>query len=178
MILASKEGRNLNNDNFVNGTVSDANAVINFKLREKSIPVKHQIFNISGDRLIAKTIARLRTGHHEGMKFGRDNRRIFRNYDNCLDIELTPAYIFGCPAILAALQEIGVIFSSTNLYVDNIEQTFRTVICTHKCYTRAFGDGPRNFEPWSSDVEDTRGGTPSPSYHTTPTGGRFGSRQI
>ncbi|GFX42951.1 hypothetical protein TNCV_4058751 [Trichonephila clavipes] len=22
-------------------------------------------------------------------------------------------------------------------------------------YTRAFGDGPRNFEPWSSDVDDT-----------------------
>ncbi|GFS51474.1 hypothetical protein TNCV_549281 [Trichonephila clavipes] len=22
-------------------------------------------------------------------------------------------------------------------------------------YTRAFSDGPRNFEPWSSDVDDT-----------------------
>ncbi|PRD33598.1 UNVERIFIED_CONTAM: hypothetical protein NCL1_17189 [Trichonephila clavipes] len=22
-------------------------------------------------------------------------------------------------------------------------------------YTMAFGDGPRNFEPWSSDVDDT-----------------------
>ncbi|GFT41824.1 hypothetical protein TNCV_1666871 [Trichonephila clavipes] len=22
-------------------------------------------------------------------------------------------------------------------------------------YTRAFGDGPHNFEPWSSDVDDT-----------------------
>ncbi|GFT87593.1 uncharacterized protein TNCV_4302211 [Trichonephila clavipes] len=27
-------------------------------------------------------------------------------------------------------------------------------------YTRAFGDGPRNFEPWSSDVDDTWVGTP------------------
>ncbi|GFX15600.1 uncharacterized protein TNCV_2130881 [Trichonephila clavipes] len=36
-------------------------------------------------------------------------------------------------------------------------------------YTRAFGNGPRNFEPWSSDVDDTRAGTPpSPNYHTTP----------
>ncbi|GFW74708.1 transposable element Tcb2 transposase [Trichonephila clavipes] len=35
---------------------------------------------------------------------------------------------------------------------------------------RAFGDGPRNFEPWSSNVDDTRAGTPSPNYHTTPTG--------
>ncbi|GFV66570.1 hypothetical protein TNCV_3894611 [Trichonephila clavipes] len=38
-------------------------------------------------------------------------------------------------------------------------------------YTWAFGDGPRNFEPWSSDVDDTRDGTPSPTYHTTPTEG-------
>ncbi|GFW31689.1 hypothetical protein TNCV_4683611 [Trichonephila clavipes] len=27
-------------------------------------------------------------------------------------------------------------------------------------YMRAFGDGPRSFEPWSSDVDDTRAGTP------------------
>ncbi|GFU62839.1 hypothetical protein TNCV_4279211 [Trichonephila clavipes] len=27
-------------------------------------------------------------------------------------------------------------------------------------YTRAFGDGPRNFETWSSDVDDTSAGTP------------------
>ncbi|GFW93748.1 hypothetical protein TNCV_4542751 [Trichonephila clavipes] len=33
-------------------------------------------------------------------------------------------------------------------------------------YMRAFGDGPRNFEPWSSDVDDTSAGTPSPNYHT------------
>ncbi|GFU26091.1 hypothetical protein TNCV_5105481 [Trichonephila clavipes] len=45
-------------------------------------------------------------------------------------------------------------------------------------YTRAFGNGPRNFEPWSSDMDDTCPGTPSPNYHTTPTGGRFSSRQI
>ncbi|GFU75707.1 putative DD41D transposase [Trichonephila clavipes] len=47
-----------------------------------------------------------------------------------------------------------------------------------KIYTRAFGDGPRNFEPWSSDVDDTLAGTPSPNYRTTPTGGHFSSRQI
>ncbi|GFW50133.1 hypothetical protein TNCV_4695511 [Trichonephila clavipes] len=37
-------------------------------------------------------------------------------------------------------------------------------------YMRAFVDRPRNFEPWSSDVDDTSAGTPSPNYHTTPTG--------
>ncbi|GFW99055.1 hypothetical protein TNCV_3008251 [Trichonephila clavipes] len=26
---------------------------------------------------------------------------------------------------------------------------------SNSCYTRAFGDGPRHFEPWSSDEDDT-----------------------
>ncbi|GFW27806.1 uncharacterized protein TNCV_766871 [Trichonephila clavipes] len=77
---------------------------------------------------MTKTIARLRTGQYRGMNFDRDGRRSYRNCDNCLDTELTPAHIFECPAILAALQKIGVLFSSTNLYVDNIEEIARTVI--------------------------------------------------
>ncbi|GFU68396.1 hypothetical protein TNCV_3077841 [Trichonephila clavipes] len=35
-------------------------------------------------------------------------------------------------------------------------------------YTRALGDEPRHFERWSSDENDTRVGTHSPNYHTTP----------
>ncbi|GFU86980.1 uncharacterized protein TNCV_485911 [Trichonephila clavipes] len=35
-------------------------------------------------------------------------------------------------------------------------------------YTRTFGDGPRNFEPSSSDVNDTWAGTTSPNYNTPP----------
>ncbi|GFU85116.1 uncharacterized protein TNCV_1553791 [Trichonephila clavipes] len=117
--------------NFVNITLLDANAVTNFKLREKSIPVKHQICNISEDHLITKIIARIRTGHYRGMKFDRDGKRSYRNCDNCLDTELTPAHIFDYPAILAALQEIGVPFSLTNLSMDSIEEIARTVIWTH-----------------------------------------------
>ncbi|GFU15076.1 hypothetical protein TNCV_5033181, partial [Trichonephila clavipes] len=37
-----------------------------------------------------------------------------------------------------------------------------------KSYSRAFGNGSRNFEPWSSDEDDTSVGTPSPNYITTP----------
>ncbi|GFT89422.1 hypothetical protein TNCV_4387041 [Trichonephila clavipes] len=33
-------------------------------------------------------------------------------------------------------------------------------------YSRAFGDEPRNFEPWSSDENDT-----SSNFPTTPMGG-------
>ncbi|GFY10192.1 hypothetical protein TNCV_2628711 [Trichonephila clavipes] len=36
-------------------------------------------------------------------------------------------------------------------------------------YTRAFGDGPSHFEPWSSDEDDSSAGTPSPNYHTNGT---------
>ncbi|GFS68024.1 hypothetical protein TNCV_1362511 [Trichonephila clavipes] len=36
-------------------------------------------------------------------------------------------------------------------------------------YTRAFGNGSRNFEPWSSDVDDTELAPTFPNYHTTPT---------
>ncbi|GFV92252.1 hypothetical protein TNCV_3951071 [Trichonephila clavipes] len=57
----TKEVRNFNNVNFVNVTLLDVNAVTNFHLREKTSPEKHQIYNISGDRFITKTIARLIT---------------------------------------------------------------------------------------------------------------------
>ncbi|GFX31338.1 uncharacterized protein TNCV_2061561 [Trichonephila clavipes] len=72
---ALNEVRNLNNDNLVNVTLADANAVANFKLREITILAKRQLCNIlSGDRLITKTIARLRIGHYRGMKIDRDGR--------------------------------------------------------------------------------------------------------
>ncbi|GFS81586.1 hypothetical protein TNCV_2440211 [Trichonephila clavipes] len=48
----------------------------------------------------------------------------------------------------------------------------------HICYTRAFGDGLRSFEPCSSDVDDNGALTPSPNYPTTPVGGHLSSRQI
>ncbi|GFS83746.1 hypothetical protein TNCV_610821 [Trichonephila clavipes] len=62
------------------------------------------------------------------MKVDRGGRRTYRNWANFSDIELTPDHIFDCPAILAGIQEIGVLVSSTNLYMDNIGQIARTVI--------------------------------------------------
>ncbi|GFY08376.1 hypothetical protein TNCV_1357821 [Trichonephila clavipes] len=49
------------------GTALDANAVSNFQLSVRSIPVKHRISIVSGDHLLTQTIARLRTGHQRGM---------------------------------------------------------------------------------------------------------------
>ncbi|GFX03057.1 hypothetical protein TNCV_4288401 [Trichonephila clavipes] len=39
-------------------------------------------------------------------------------------------------------------------------------------YSRAFGDGPSNFEQWSND-ETPELATPSPNFHTSPTEGRL-----
>ncbi|GBM56653.1 hypothetical protein AVEN_123136-1 [Araneus ventricosus] len=36
-----------------------------------------------------------------------------------------------------------------------------------------FWDGPRNSEPRSDDEDNTSAGTPSPNFHTTPTGVRL-----
>ncbi|GFV01076.1 hypothetical protein TNCV_1009971 [Trichonephila clavipes] len=44
--------------------------------------------------------------------------------------------------------------------------------------TKVFGDGPPNFEPWSSDEDDTGAGTSFPNNPTPPMGGRLSSRQL
>ncbi|GFW69695.1 hypothetical protein TNCV_1883391 [Trichonephila clavipes] len=49
---------------------------------------------------------------------------------------------------------------------------------SNACYSKAFGDRPRNLEPWSNYEDDIRAGTHSPNYHTTRTVGRLSSRQI
>ncbi|GFV39921.1 hypothetical protein TNCV_1808331 [Trichonephila clavipes] len=43
--------------------------------------------------------------------------------------------------------------------------------CGLRHYSRAFGDRPSNFEPWSNDEDGSRAGTPSPNFHTTSLGG-------
>ncbi|GFU34279.1 hypothetical protein TNCV_4158061 [Trichonephila clavipes] len=78
-----------------------------------------------------KEFSTLRASHQIEMKDDRDGRSTYRNCTNCLDAELTSAYIFDCPSILADLHEIGVLFSSKNYYVDNIEHIAGTVIWVH-----------------------------------------------
>ncbi|GFU68901.1 hypothetical protein TNCV_4882281 [Trichonephila clavipes] len=70
----------------------------------------------------------------------------------------------GCRSESMAEKFVG--WGSLSFYPFQIEKLF---------YTRALGDGPRNFEPWSNDEDDTCAGTPSPSYHTTATGRRLSS---
>ncbi|GFT34447.1 hypothetical protein TNCV_4124401 [Trichonephila clavipes] len=36
----------------------------------------------------------------------------------------------------------------------------------NESYSRVFGDGSRNFEPWSNGEDGTWAGTPSPNFHT------------
>ncbi|GFW38277.1 hypothetical protein TNCV_1331301 [Trichonephila clavipes] len=44
-------------------------------------------------------------------------------------------------------------------------------------YSKAFVDGPRNFDPWSNDGTCSEP-VPSSYYHTTTVEGRLSSRQI
>ncbi|GFU77408.1 ATP-binding cassette sub-family A member 1 [Trichonephila clavipes] len=67
---------------------------------------------------------------------------------------------------LSSVQMPSFYFSMMKAFVRNLENADNSTF-----YMRAFGDGPCNFEPWSSDEDHTRAGTPSPNYHTTPTGG-------
>ncbi|GFU37924.1 hypothetical protein TNCV_1064141 [Trichonephila clavipes] len=102
------------------------------QIEEKSIPVTLQLCNISGERLITKTSARLRIGSYRGMNIDMVGRRTYGNSDTQLFRyrHKTCSY-FDCPAIFAVLQEIWVLLSLTILYVDNIEQTDRTAIRAH-----------------------------------------------
>ena len=61
----TKESRNLNINNN-NVFLQDANVITKSKLREKSIQAKHQLCEINADRLITKTIIRLRPDHYIG----------------------------------------------------------------------------------------------------------------
>ncbi|GFT66594.1 hypothetical protein TNCV_2737831 [Trichonephila clavipes] len=70
--------------------------------------------------------------------------------------------------------KIKILFESVQKEVEHLA---KVALSNNRNYTVALGDGPRNFEPWSSDVDDTAG-IPSPNYHTTPMGGRLSSRQI
>ncbi|GFU79930.1 HTH_Tnp_Tc3_2 domain-containing protein [Trichonephila clavipes] len=44
--------------------------------------------------------------------------------------------------------------------------------------SRAFDDGPRNFEPWPRDEDDTSVGNTSPNFYIAPMEGGLSSRQI
>ncbi|GFV27594.1 hypothetical protein TNCV_3189121 [Trichonephila clavipes] len=62
------------------------------------------------------------------------------------------------PSVFKTRSKLGTHLSTQSLAgmkgrVDLAQPVHRT---PDLCYTRAFGDGPHgNFEPWSSDVDDT-----------------------
>ncbi|GFW88707.1 hypothetical protein TNCV_2833671 [Trichonephila clavipes] len=70
-----------------------------------NLAVKHRLCS-SVDRLVAKAIARLRTGYYRGMKIDTDGRKAYRNCDNCSGTELTLHW----SAIFAALHNRGPVF--------------------------------------------------------------------
>ncbi|GFT95277.1 uncharacterized protein TNCV_3325871 [Trichonephila clavipes] len=104
--------------------------------RESSILVKHQLCNISGDRLMTKTISRLRAGYCREIKIDRDGRKTYRNCGNYSDTELALAHIFDCPTILAAPQEIRILYlrqqTSVGMILNRLpEQSSGPLVLSH-----------------------------------------------
>ena len=128
----AKDAKTLKSKNNINVSPLDANVSVNFKLREQSILINHQLNNMNGVRFITKTIVSLRTGHHRGMKIDADGNEIYRNCDNCPDIELSTPHIFDRPAILAHLQNLRILSLKITFYEDNIEQITMAVASDHR----------------------------------------------
>ncbi|GFV57815.1 uncharacterized protein TNCV_3071941 [Trichonephila clavipes] len=102
----------------------------------------------------------------------RDGNKVFPTCVRCSACQASPEHILDCQGL-----------SKQDLYEDPLMvldflRVNEIMDLVQPSYTRAFGDGPRHFEPWSSDQDDTGAGTPSPNNHTTSTGGRLSSRQI
>ncbi|GFX52721.1 uncharacterized protein TNCV_3980241 [Trichonephila clavipes] len=108
-----------------------------------------------------------------------------------------PSTIIAKEEFLQALQELNIprhYIKNKYLKTPFVKQEMQAVPVKRKQYvkpvvkrnrieekpncTRAFDDGPRYFEPWSSDVMTPELAPLSPNYHTTPTVKRFNSQQI
>ncbi|GFU37286.1 hypothetical protein TNCV_4272811 [Trichonephila clavipes] len=82
---------------------------------------------------------------------------------------------FGSEDIFPSTRSLFLLFVESFHYPPPMEPLYPglATLRLNGSYTRAIGDVPRHFEPWSRDEDDT-----SPNYHTTPMGGRFSSRHI
>ena len=58
---------------------------------------------LNTDRKTATTITRLMMKHHKYMKISIDGTKIYQKCGNHIDVELTPHYVFNCPAVAAAM---------------------------------------------------------------------------
>ena len=116
----TKKARNNNNSKNKNTTLIDPNAIADFKLREKLYPTKNQICKINADRLINKTIVKLRMGLHREIRIDREGKKHHRKCDNCSETELTQDHIFNSPAIILSLLEISVWPTTIDLYENKL----------------------------------------------------------
>ena len=119
-VEVAKEARSNNNGKNKNTALLDANAFADFKLREKLYPTKCQIYKINADRLINKTIVKLRMGLHREIRIDREGKKHHRKCDNCSETELTQDHIFNSPAIILSLLEISVWPTTIDLYENKL----------------------------------------------------------
>ncbi|GFW51510.1 hypothetical protein TNCV_4211881 [Trichonephila clavipes] len=60
-------------------------------------------------RIIASTIARLRTEHFKGMKIHSDKTRSYVQWKHCPDLQLMPNHILECPTVATKFLKMGMV---------------------------------------------------------------------
>ena len=109
----------------------DINIIADIKLREKLHPTKCQICKITADKLIIKTIVKVRMGYHRRMKIEREDKKHYRKCNNCWETELAVDYIFNSPTTIPKLLKIGVLPTTIDLYEEDIELIAKAIIDVH-----------------------------------------------
>ncbi|GFW23571.1 hypothetical protein TNCV_3806681 [Trichonephila clavipes] len=82
-----------------------------------------------------------------------------KRHESCCDDPCSRKRAFGLCAYIDArklvLEPQKLLISSRPAERSLTLIDYSCLCCLYSSYSRAFGDGPRNFEPWSSDQDDT-----------------------
>ncbi|GFY02786.1 hypothetical protein TNCV_3506661 [Trichonephila clavipes] len=71
--------------------------------------VNIEVTEFDSPRIIASTIARLKTEHLKGMKIHPDKTRSNVQFKHCPDLQLTPNHILECPTVATKLLKMGMV---------------------------------------------------------------------
>ncbi|GFV93730.1 probable RNA-directed DNA polymerase from transposon BS [Trichonephila clavipes] len=89
-------------------TLDGANAVTKHRIMNHTFK-KPLVTEFDCPRIIASTIARLRTEHLKGMKIPPDKTRSYVQCKHCPDLQLTPNHILECPTVATKLLKMGMV---------------------------------------------------------------------
>ncbi|GFS56425.1 hypothetical protein TNCV_4302591 [Trichonephila clavipes] len=120
----------------------------------KTCSTEHRKVNLSS--LYEKIEAQLRALESLGVTKEKYAAILFPLVESCLPAEILSAWKRYIGDILQ-LNQADIAFLSIKIIITTVLYLLERVNINVALfsYMRAFGNGPRNFEPWSSDVDDT-----------------------